>query len=317
MIEGNEKAWSAGLPCVQRRNCTEADLELLRRAMTVEGQRLVGGIVLALLLLALVVLLAVYGGLGGAGCFVGSMGSLVSAMVAADGGRRRRMLRRDLAAAQLECFMGRLDALVLTKLQRFALRRSLAWEGGEVSFERLPISGRILRFRGEAVRPWVAFDHATTGAPLAPLAAGFPTLEFSDDDVEGGESRPLAGTERHEITALSKKLRRLGVGPGFLIAYAIFALIQLVRGATPPGTWLAVLLWVGLGVVATKGYVRRRRLRRKLAGDLERAQLLCGTVVVDGRPHTVELLESSKSLWSIDGQPAPWRLEVRKHRGTP
>lgn len=317
MIDGYERSWSAGLPCVERRVCDADDVRRMRLLLEAETHRLVGGAVLTVAVPIALVVVAMEFYFSAVTCIGGLLLTIVIAMVAGDGLRRRGKLKRDLKADEIERFAGRSAALDLTEKQRFALRRQLAAAGTEVSFERLLVSGRILRFEGEEVPSWVAFDRTSVGSSSARSNEAAPALTFSESELHGGELRPLAGAERMEITALRKKLLRPDVATVFTVCYGLLGVVQYSRGATVPGSWPGIVVWVFAATLMVLNYHLRRRLRSALAADSKRGEIIGGRVDIEsGARVSAEFLAESKKLWSVDGQPAPWRLDVRKRRGS-
>lgn len=195
-----------------------------------------------------------------------------------------RTARRDLVAGSVDVFARNSE------------------EEGRVEFAKTD-SGHLLRLG----QPELYFIHADAVrvASSPSVASGFPMrLERMTDGMPNIFSRPMSQEEREELSTLLR-IHRSGSRGVALMALELFFILQALRPLWSQTTSdyaiaavFALLLAVIVRIHAAR-YLTGRRISRDLAeGMLHR---------VDSPQGPIEMLPSSRLIWSAGGQPAVWR----------
>jgi hypothetical protein len=139
-----------------------------------------------------------------------------------------------------------------------------------------------------------------------------PVISMAPPGPDGspGTSRELSAPEREELGRAHARLRRQGIsevlGTTWLIAIVLRAIENLLRGNLDPrlsgASWLVTL---ACGIVLA---IRRTRWQRRLGADVRTARV---ERVAGPGATVVELLPTSRLLWSAGGCPAPWRVGIQ------
>jgi hypothetical protein len=230
-------------------------------------------------------------------------------LAARDHFRRARTLGRDLRAGSIE-------------LYQFSSQTGV----GTTPVEILP-SGLIWRSDGWRTEKWETVNRVETAAPPEFAAIAAEWLE----PVPGSEMEGLHLGHRElsqaELADLRRYLRRLVLRPAIpavlLSAWAGMGVTaSLLHGRLPQGFHLVNFAWVS-GLAAVSLFHLAKALR--VAFRLRRDQVIGRVIIVrQAMPETAEggspagamsppaeYLPESRWVWTVDGQPAPWRT----HRG--
>lgn len=235
------------------------------------------------------------------------IGLIVSILVAMDSGRRYRSLGRELRDPTLASFELELDAEHAGLVGKtFAL--SPAPAPGPFEFVIALASSRLFTVQGS---PATKFMTVTSNLVADPVVATGGV----------GSPRALSLEEREELDRHARESWRLAVQK-FAAIVAIGG-VAAVRGPHlyRVAVWKAAVaaVFATIGVFAAWSLFSALRAARRFRADSERGTVVGAQLEVEAasglEPITVERLDVSGELWSIDGRPASWRTSSRVARG--
>jgi hypothetical protein len=145
---------------------------------------------------------------------------------------------------------------------------------------------------------------------LAPVPEGFPRpLHANPAGTTFSDRRALSHEEVAELAQLATvPYRRYGCLFGMTIWLSAGLLVQLLNPSSQPPSPFAYVLG-GLVLLGWLQFLRAALARRRLRQDLTGGYV----VVVQPDPHpevrleNLEWLPTSRAIWTVNGQPAPWR----------
>lgn len=154
-------------------------------------------------------------------------------------------------------------------------------------------------------------DHIESVSPASGKSAGgvADCVEAVEEQEDVPEERPLTPAERRELEQLA---RRPGPTAWLLpsLCWLLTALdcIYLLIGHMQGLQWFAFALVLSVTIFSTLQLWRGFRLKAQVLYDLDLGTLMRDHL--DG--ESVEHLPTSSLLWTIEGQPAPWRSRRKK-----
>lgn len=187
------------------------------------------------------------------------------------------------------------------------LLEKLHIDAEEIEIRVLPESSLLLHLQGDMVDGWHEL-------PVVEVGESPPIRWKAFAKVGPGKAearmRDLTAEERAEIESMRNALIRMSWVEVALLAWGGLAVVSwfLELG----GHWLTriVALCVGGGVLLR--FLGRLRAFYLLGRDLKIGEL----IVVVGDQSTMEMCPGSQTVWTVDGEPAPWRsVKPRLYKG--
>lgn len=225
---------------------------------------------------------------------------------ARDGHVRAGLLRRDLRDAVVAVHEGDRDRFILDQVA-WQLVQDRKIDATTIEIRVLPQSNLLLNLQGHLVSGWHVLPESQVIESPPIRWKAFANISATQADAR---PRDLTAAEREEIERYRSALIRMTWVEVALIAWAGMAALSWALDLD--AHWLTRLVALALGGGVVVRFLGRLRRFFLLKRDLKLGQL----VVIVAQQTDCELLPGSQSLWTVNGQPAPWRgVKPRPYKG--
>jgi hypothetical protein len=242
-----------------------------------------------------------------------AIGGPVGLLCVRDSWRLSRAVRRDLTAGEVEVY-------------EFLPPEDACEAGAEapepVVAEIFPLADIVYRLDGKVQEHWPrAFAGAATSAPATRSESPVNPEFLRELPPEARyRRRPLTADEVVELSGFRSKFflpSRTGR------ALFLFALLQFgffIAALAREGSavfskfTLQSVMMISLLIAGLIGLIRVLRLRKLIASDLEAGEVVVARLSAydgpaeDKKDRGLEFLPHSRMIWSVEDQPAPWRV---------
>jgi hypothetical protein len=229
-----------------------------------------------------------------------------------DARKRAEVALSSMAAQDVEVFDGVPNVGALGEMGLFELTVAGFLLDGETPqrVERIPESGEVIHLNGALLDPPLWTDVAEVAIPAEPSSAFPPRIAEGFGDETNLPMRALTGEELEELRKLSpprEMLRRHGC----LLAFIVYIFLGFAFQSPSkdevglwPLFWAIRILTFGF-LVWTFFRVNRERVLH--ARDLSEASVIR---VMDDSTR-LEVLPNLKAVWTVEGEPSPWRYAAQ------